>query len=475
MPSPPRIHLWILAVALVGCGDAGSDGGGDGGSGGQASGGAGSGAAGQPGSAGTTGGGRGGSSGVAGAGVAGRGGTPGTAGSAAGAPGTGGGTAGTGGANVAGAGGNGRGGAGGGAGSAAAGRGGGTAGTGGANVAGAGGNGRGGGSAGSAAGGRGGGIAGSGGGTAGSSARGGAGGSAGSGAGGSAGSGAGGGAVAGRGGSGSYDQAILADGPVAYWAMSKLTGSEPDLTGNNHTGTYHSGTTKTATMPNSDQAADFNGSSQYVSVPSSAAFSIPTTGEMTWEGWIRPDVLQFPNASGDEYVDWMGKCQDYGPTCEWEARMYSTDTPEDRCNRMSAYVFNPSAGLGSAGDWQPVCGLIQAGNWYHVVGAYTTKATPSNCNNATTYPGGIDIWVNGVKWSHANHGQTGCMSQYNVIPKANNSPLNIGSMSMDTFFPGAIGKVAIYDKLLTQTQINNHYRAMTGNAPTGSCGNSCNF
>ena len=67
------------------------------------------------------------------------------------------------------------------------------------------------------------------------------------------------------------------------------------------------------------------------------------------------------------------------------------------------------------------------------------------------------------------------MSQYDVIPKANNSPLNIGTMSMDTFFPGAIGKVAIYGKLLTQTQITNHYRAMTGKSPTGSCANTCSF
>src|SRR5262249_33626249 len=75
-----------------------------------------------------------------------------------------------------------------------------------------------------------------------------------------------------------YDRAILADGPVAYWAMTKFSGSEPDLTGNTHTGTYHGGTTPAATLPNADQAADFNGSSQYVSVPSSAVFSIPTTG-----------------------------------------------------------------------------------------------------------------------------------------------------------------------------------------------------
>ena len=256
--------------------------------------------------------------------------------------------------------------------------------------------------------------------------------------------------------------------------MNRLTGTEPDLTGNNHTGTYHSGTTGAATLPNADQAADFNGSSQYVSVPSSAAFSIPTTGNLTWEAWIRPDVLQFPNDSNG-YVDWMGKCQDYGPTCEWEARMYSTTNSENRCNRMSAYVFNPTAGLGSAADWQPVCGLIQAGRWYHIVGEYTTLMQPSDCQDAATYPGMIDIWVNGVRWSHSNHGQTGCMSQYDVKPAANNSPLNIGTMSMDGWFPGAIAKVAIYNKLLTAAQVTAHYRAMTGTAPTGTCGNTCSF
>ncbi len=322
-----------------------------------------------------------------------------------------------------------------------------------------------------------GGSAGAGGGTAGGGGRGGSGGGTAGTGGGTAGTGGGaggggrggtGGSAAGTGGasSSSYDQTILADGPVAYWAMNKLTGTEPDLTGNNHTGTYHSGTTGAAALPNADQAADFNGSSQYVSVPSSAAFSIPTTGNLTWEAWIRPDVLQFPNDSNG-YVDWMGKCQDYGPTCEWEARMYSTTNSENRCNRMSAYVFNPTAGLGSAADWQPVCGLIQAGRWYHIVGEYTTLMQPSDCQDAATYPGMIDIWVNGVRWSHSNHGQTGCMSQYDVKPVANNSPLNIGTMSMDAWFPGAIGKVAIYNKLLTAAQVTAHYRAMTGTAPDG--------
>jgi hypothetical protein len=270
----------------------------------------------------------------------------------------------------------------------------------------------------------------------------------------------------------SYDELVLCDHPVAYWAMHAASSTEPDLTANANTGSYVGGAPGSATMPNGDTAADFNGSSQYLTIPSNASLSIPTTGDLTWEGWIRPDVLQFPNVS-DGYVDWMGKCASYSPTCEWEARMYDTTNSQGRCNRMSAYVFNPSAGLGSAADWQPTCGLIQAGTWYHVVGEYTVHSQPADCASAPMYPGSIDVWVDGVPWDQSQHNPTGCMSQYNVIPTANDSPINIGTMALDTWFPGGIGKVAVYGYLLTQAQISAHYVEMTGSQPAGSCGNTC--
>lgn len=294
-----------------------------------------------------------------------------------------------------------------------------------------------------------------------------------------------GGGLGGRGGSGrgggsggassasAYDQAVLADGPVGFWAMNRAPETEPDLSGRASVGTYR-GTPLLVSMPNGDQAADFNGSSQYMSIPSNPAFSIPTTHTLTWEAWIRPDVLQFPNDS-DGYVDWLGKCQDYGPTCEWEARLYDTTNSQNRCNRFSAYVFNPSAGLGAGADWQPTCGLIQTGQWYHVVGEYTTLTQPATCQNAAQYPGSIDIWVNAIPWNQSRHGQTGCFSQYQVVPKANDSPVNVGTMAMDAWFQGAIGKLAIYDKRLTQAQITNHYQLMTGKTPTGTCADSCSF
>jgi len=275
-----------------------------------------------------------------------------------------------------------------------------------------------------------------------------------------------------------YDALVLGDQPVAYWAMNRpTTATEPDLTGNGNRGSYtdtsDAGVPPLVPLPNGDEAADFNGSSQYLTVASNPSLSIPTTGELTWEGWIRPDTLQFARDSGSGYVDWMGKCAAYSPTCEWEARMYSTNNAQGRCNRLSAYVFNLTAGLGSAADWQPTCGLFQANVWYHVVGEYTTKAQPATCTDTPAYPGSINIWVNGVPWSQPNHDPTGCMSQYDITPQAAASPLNIGTMAYDTWFPGAVGKVAIYDYLLSQAQIDSHYVQMTGQSPSGTCSDSC--
>ncbi len=270
----------------------------------------------------------------------------------------------------------------------------------------------------------------------------------------------------------SYDSMVLADTPVMYLALDVSGTSEGDKTGNGHVGAYKGTAPTKTTLPNGDTAAVFNGSNGYVTVPSSPDLSITNTKEFTWEAWIRPDTLQFPNSSGG-YIDWMGKCAEYSPTCEWEARMYNTTNPEGRTNRLSAYVFNPGAGLGSAADWQPNANLIKAGEWIHVVGEYQTITTPSGC--VTLYPGSINIWVNGVKWNQAAHFPTGCMSQFKVVPIANASPLNIGTMAGDTWFKGAVGKVAIYNRLLSQAEITEHFTVMTGKTPTGSCANTCSF
>ena len=268
-----------------------------------------------------------------------------------------------------------------------------------------------------------------------------------------------------------YDTAVLADDPAAFWDMDGAV-TEADLTGGGETGSYVGGTPAPAVLPNGELAADFNGSSQYMEAPSSPALSIPTTGQLSFEAWIRPDVLQWSAQSdplGSGYVNWLGKCSVYAPSCEWEARMYSSVNAQGRCNRISAYALNLTPTYGAGADWQPTCGLLQAGGWLYVVGEYQTQTTPAACNPA--YPGTISIWVNGIQWSP--HYPYGCMSEYDITPQAAGSTLRIGAVQLNRFFPGAIGKVAIYDTLLDQAQITAHFAAMTGAQPSGSCASTC--
>ena len=158
----------------------------------------------------------------------------------------------------------------------------------------------------------------------------------------------------------------------------------------------------------------------------------------------------------------MGKCEEYSPTCEWEARMYSATNSENRCNRLSAYVFNADAKpwlrcFLATDVWTAPDQRLASHSWR----VFDQESAFRLCGSDDV-PGAVNIWVNGVEWDQSQHGQTGCFSQYSILPKANGSPVNIGTMAHDSWFQGAIGKVAIYDFLLSETQIVNHYRVMTG-------------
>jgi Concanavalin A-like lectin/glucanases superfamily len=273
-----------------------------------------------------------------------------------------------------------------------------------------------------------------------------------------------------------YDATVLGDHPVAFWDMAARSGmAEADHTGNGNVGTYQGGAPTLTVMPNGDPAVAFNGAGEFMRVPSSPVFSIPTTHELTWEAWIRPDALSWSTSndpSDNHYVDWMGKCADDRVTaCEWLGRLYDTVNPQGRCNRLSAYAYRPRGGEGSGAFWQAACSSIRPGQWYYVVAEYQTLTTPDRCGSG--YPGTINIWVDGVEWNPAEHGTTGCMSQWDVSPNAGSSPLTVGTVTPKGWFVGAVGKVAIYDHLLTPGEIASHFVAMTHKRPSGSCLYTC--
>lgn len=242
-----------------------------------------------------------------------------------------------------------------------------------------------------------------------------------------------------------YVNAVLADDPVA------LLQGTTDLTGRGPAGMAVGGPS-TTTLPNGDPALAFNGKGQYLQFADRRAFEVDATGVLTAEFWMRPDALQFADEEGSGYVYTMGKGT--SGAHEWYTRMYSKDNAESRPNRISGYVFNPAGGLGSGSYFQDP---VRVGEWIHVALVINAKATSAQ------YPMGYaKIYKNGALRD------TDSLKDYNVVPKSGTAPLRIGTGYLNSFFHGAIGNVAFYDKELGAAQLQKHVAAISTPAPTST-------
>lgn len=196
-------------------------------------------------------------------------------------------------------------------------------------------------------------------------------------------------------------------------------------------------------LPNGDSASVFDGDGDFLEAIDSNIFSISNTGNFSWEAWIRPDTLEFARTEQSGYVHFMGK--GVQSQHEWTARMYSRTNTEvpPRPNRISAYAYNLAGSLGAGAYFEDA---LKAGEWIHVVATYNTTADR------------IRIYRDGVLRNEST------FSSYSVVPANGTAPLRIGTRDGNSFFKGAIGKVAIYNTEIGSTEIDAHYRAMVSSA-----------
>ena len=245
-----------------------------------------------------------------------------------------------------------------------------------------------------------------------------------------------------------YDRQVLSLGPVLYLSMAHpRAGTEEDLSGHGHDGVYFPRNHLPAQvrLPNGDGAADFDGHGQYLQVPSANVLSVTHAGCLTVEAWIRPMTLQFPAAQGSGYVYVLGKGS-LGKQ-EYAIRMYSYFNSEHpaRPNRLSSYVFNLRGGKGSGAYFQDE---VTARQWMmvtFVVDSRSTRAWPH---------GYVALFKNGRERDKVS------LSQYGVHPQAGTAPFRIGTRDLDSYFEGAVAKVAVYDYVLSAADILGTYDAM---------------
>ena len=246
-----------------------------------------------------------------------------------------------------------------------------------------------------------------------------------------------------------YDRHVLSLQPVLYLPFgtsSPLT--QIDMSGKGHTARFlpAGNAPNLVVLPNGDLAANFNGRNQYEEVPSSPELSVTHTGCLTVQAWIRPATLQFPHEEGTGYVYILGK----GAPGEYEyaIRMYSKDNTEVpvRPNRISGYVWNLAGGLGSGAYFQDP---VEIGQWIMVTLVIDDRPSQE-------WPDGYVALYKDTEL----RGQVS-LSQYNVKPQAGDAPFCIGTRNNDSYFEGAIGKVVIYDQILSASAIAATYDAMS--------------
>lgn len=245
-----------------------------------------------------------------------------------------------------------------------------------------------------------------------------------------------------------FDRKILALHPVLYLTLAHPSaGVYQDLSKSGNNGAYmpRDKPPSQVRLPNGALASQFNGHGQYVRVSSSSRLSLTHTGRLTVEAWIRPATLQFALEEGDGYANILGKGEP--DRYEYALRMYSERNREVpvRPNRVSAYVFNRWGGWGSGAYFQD---HVSVGGWMMVAFVMSDRPTPS-------WPKGyIEIYKNGQLRQRIS------LAQYHVRPTATGAPFRIATLSMSSFFDGAIGDVAVFDYALPGSHIASTYDAM---------------
>jgi hypothetical protein len=197
-------------------------------------------------------------------------------------------------------------------------------------------------------------------------------------------------------------------------------------------------------------AYSFNGTYAYIEIPDHHAFSLPTTQQLSIAVWMRPGTLNFPNDEGTGYVHWLGK--GVPGQHEWAFRMYNKDGTEDnRPNRTSFYLFNLG---GDRGTGSYVQESVSSGTWYHYVAVADMRTA-----TITWYKNGRqrDQDCFRVNTAHCKDAHV----QDPVDPQSGTAPVHVGTRDFASFFRGAIDNLHIFNRALSQTEVERLCRDTT--------------
>lgn len=161
--------------------------------------------------------------------------------------------------------------------------------------------------------------------------------------------------------------------------------------------------------------ANFDGDGDYITIADESDFDILT--DVTYSAWVKWNVTP-------------GSVDSWATILDKSASTWNADVRIQHSTNNDYFEWSVS------GDWVFSSTSPNKDIWYHVVGTYDGSY--------------MTIYVNGV--NETSDVKTGNINQ-------NNEPVTIGATSVDQFreFSGSIDDIRIYDRALSDTEVNTLY------------------
>lgn len=268
----------------------------------------------------------------------------------------------------------------------------------------------------------------------------------------------------------SLKQTIMGTAPTSYWPLDEAAGSanfrdERGL----HDGVPSASGVELAAVPfGAARMPRFDGElGSAITIPDDALYSHAHANALTVACWVNPSVLDFRHTQGSnqQYIHFIEKACTYVKNVEWAFRLYNATNP-DKKSRLSFYLFNlknpPGYGAGAYMEYCHSlndCVPVEAGRWLFLVGQGESWIDETEeCHGAIFYKQGVQAKrSSGDKYNHPNPDPNS--PSWNVRPQHGPGVITIGGAVGKTAFCGAVGHVALWNRLLTDAEVTDIFAA----------------
>lgn len=255
---------------------------------------------------------------------------------------------------------------------------------------------------------------------------------------------------------------ILATNPTSYWPLGDAAGSNRirDECGR-HDGEPFG--VDLAEVPfGAERMPHFNGRlGTVITIPNDERYSHAYANALTVACWIAPSTLDFRYTDGseDQYVYLISKARNYNSDVEWGFKLYNATNPQRR-SRLSFYLYNlgqPTGnGAGAYMEYGQSCNdqtPVRSRQWLFLVGQGEGWIDGSEqCRGAILYKQAVmaqrspgDKYNNPPNWT--------------IRPRPGPGVITLGGSIGKTAFCGAIGHVALWNRLVTADEVTAIFTA----------------